>query len=208
MDSKKKIYVVKKGRKTGKFYSWNECKKQVIGYKNAVYKSFESEEEANAYLKIDPLIEFDPNNLPENYAFTDGSYNRKTKTYGYGGFLIAKDKKYILKGSGNDEEMATMANASGEILGSMSAVKKALELNLKDLTIIYDHLGIEMWATGQWARMKTGTIAYYDFMQSVKDKIKIRFMKVEGHTGVPGNEEADKLAKESVGIINNEDKND
>ena len=35
-----KYYAVKKGRKTGIFTTWDDCKAQVNGYKGAVYKSF------------------------------------------------------------------------------------------------------------------------------------------------------------------------
>ena len=48
---------------------------------------------------------------------------------------------------------------------------------------------------GHW-RLET----HYDFIQSVKDRIDIRFVKVKGHSGVEGNEEADRLAKQAVGI--------
>ena len=57
-----------------------------------------------------------------------------------------------------------------------------------------------MWATGGWKRNKTGTIAYHDYICSVKDRIKLSFVKVKGHSGVEGNEEADRLAKEAVEI--------
>ena len=57
-----------------------------------------------------------------------------------------------------------------------------------------------MWATGSWKSNKKGTIAYYNYMQEIKDKIDIRFVKVKGHSGIAGNEEADALAKQSVGI--------
>jgi ribonuclease HI len=82
----------------------------------------------------------------------------------------------------------------------MAAVEKAMELGLKEVVIYYDYMGIEMWATGGWKRNKTGTIAYYEFMQQVKNQISITFKKVKGHSGVEGNEEADRLAKEAVGI--------
>ena len=36
--AKKKIYAVRKGHKTGLFYTWDECKKAVYGYSGAEYK--------------------------------------------------------------------------------------------------------------------------------------------------------------------------
>ena len=44
--SKKKFYVVWKGRKTGVFTSWNVCKKQITGFEGAEYKSFANLDEA------------------------------------------------------------------------------------------------------------------------------------------------------------------
>ena len=50
--AKRKFYVVWKGHKTGVFTSWNECKRHIDGFKDAEYKSFLSEAEANtAYAK-------------------------------------------------------------------------------------------------------------------------------------------------------------
>ena len=96
--------------------------------------------------------------------------------------------------------MASMRNVAGEVLGSMAAMKKAIELGLSELTIFYDYMGIEQWALGQWKRNKAGTIAYYEYVQNIKDQIILSFVKVKGHSGVEGNEEADRLAKEAVGI--------
>ncbi|MDP5093741.1 MAG: ribonuclease H family protein [Polaribacter sp.] len=44
--SKRKFYVVWKGRKTGVFTSWNVCKQQIDGFEGAQYKSFANLEEA------------------------------------------------------------------------------------------------------------------------------------------------------------------
>ena len=136
------------------------------------------------------------------YAFVDGSFNKATHTYGYGGFLVTDHEKYVLQGSDNDAEMATMRNGSRRDKGRGGCVrKKAIELGIKELVIYYDYMGIEMWATGAWKRNKAGTIAYHEYIMSVKDKIKLTFVKVKGHSGVEGNEEADMLAKQAVGIL-------
>jgi len=49
--NKPKFYVVWKGRDTGVFYTWAECKAAIDKFEGALYKSYESEEEAFAALK-------------------------------------------------------------------------------------------------------------------------------------------------------------
>ncbi len=212
-----KFYAVKIGKTPGIYDSWDDCKRMVDGYPGAVYKSFKTIGEAKIFIgdgagaaaAHKPAAAPDKSNaapckmetLPEVYAFVDGSYNVATKVYGYGGFLQNGTERIFLQGAGKEEEMASMRNVAGEVLGSMAAIEKAVELGLQELTIYYDYMGIEMWATGSWKRNKRGTIAYYDYVQSVKGKIDLHFVKVKGHSGVEGNEEADRLAKEAVGIV-------
>ena len=44
-------YDVRKGRKTGIFESWAECREQIFRFSGAVYKSFMTLEEAKAYIE-------------------------------------------------------------------------------------------------------------------------------------------------------------
>ena len=46
--AKNKYYVVWRGRKTGIFTSWEECKAQVLGFDGAQYKGYPTEDEARA----------------------------------------------------------------------------------------------------------------------------------------------------------------
>lgn len=203
----KKYYAVRVGKTPGIYETWDLCKSMVDGFSGAQYKSFTDRRDAEAYMGTNAaanVLSGECSHLEKEksnaFAFVDGSYNSVTKTYGYGGFVVAEGEKHVIQGSGNDAEMASMHNVAGEILGSMAAINKAIELGISHLDIYYDYQGIEMWATGGWKRNKSGTIAYYDFIQSVRGRIDLSFVKVKGHSGVEGNEEADRLAKEAAGI--------
>lgn len=139
----------------------------------------------------------------KNYSFIDGSFNQETNTYGYGGFLIDHlGKKHIIQGSGTNPDLVKMRNVAGEIVGAMEIINKALILRMKNLTIFYDYEGVENWPTGKWKCNKPATKFYADFVRSVlSNGFKLYFQHVKSHAGILENEEADRLAKEAVGII-------
>lgn len=192
-----KVYAVKKGRKTGLFRTWSECEAQVKGFKGALYKSFTNEDEAYLYLK-------DLNEVQSQFgliAYVDGSYNQKTKEYGYGCVLIDSQKVIgTFCGKGTQSDYISMRNVAGEIAGAHMAICYAIEHQYPMICIYYDYEGIEKWANQIWKANKTGTKAYQQFIQESRKKIEITFVKVLAHSGDTYNEMADQLAKKAVGI--------
>lgn len=190
-----KVYAVRKGKQTGLFETWDECREQVSGFPGAEYKSFQSYEEAEDYLlpKTRSRLQVDLT------AYVDGSYNPASKEFSYGVVIIHPDgsiKKFSAKSG--DRTLADMRNVAGEIAGSTRAMDYALEMGVSSLVIYYDYAGIEKWCTGEWKTNKTGTMRYKQHYDSVKNRIKISFVKVKSHSGDKYNDMADELAKQAL----------
>lgn len=192
-----KYYAVKKGRQTGIFSTWEECQAMVSGFKGAQYKSFASMQEAKNYLNDETPVFVEGGLI----AYVDGSYNQKTREYGYGCVLI-DGQQVILKvnGKGSHPDYVSMRNVAGEIAGAHQAICYAIEHQYPMICIYYDYEGIEKWANHIWKANKAGTKAYQDFIHESRQKIDICFMKVLAHSGDLYNEMADQLAKKAVGI--------
>ena len=65
----------------------------------------------------------------------------------------------------------------------------------------HDYSGIASWAKGEWKTKQEGTINYKNYMDSLKDKIVVKFIKVKSHSGDLYNDMADELAKKALDII-------
>lgn len=194
-----KYYAVRKGTKTGIFNTWDECKKNVDGFSGAQYKSFKTKEEALAYIGDGNEVKIDDTNGV--IAYVDGSYNIATKEFSYGMVILRDSKEYTFNKKFDDKDLASMRNVAGEIKGAQAAMAYAVEEGLKEITIYYDYAGIAFWCLGDWKANKEGTIAYKEYYDSIKELVKVNFVKVKGHSGDKYNDMADALAKEALGII-------
>ena len=193
-----KFYAIKKGKKTGIFSTWDECKEQVTGFKGAVYKSFKTLSEAEAFLerneeKIENIEEVDG-----VYAYIDGSFDWINGIYGSGVVIVDSDKKHEYKHAGNREDYAQLHNVAGELEAAKFVMWYAVDKKIKEITLFYDYQGIEAWAVGDWKANLPYTQDYVKFYNKVKTAVKVNFVKVKAHTGIELNEVVDKLAKEAI----------
>ena len=216
--AKKKYYAVKCGLVPGIYETWAECQKQVKGFPNAKFKSFPHVSEAEAFMAQDNTILADGQSVFAVVGgaavagsgagvaeagsgnagvtiFVDGSYFNGDYSWGMAvyenGVLVQ-----TFNGKGTSKAAAKLHNVAGEMQGAMEAVKWADANGVEKIRLCYDYNGIAEWALGNWKAKLPETQAYALFMSNYLDMVE--FVKVAGHTGVEGNELADKLAKAAL----------
>src|SRR5262245_64866799 len=101
--AQKRFYAVRVGHKPGIYQTWEECRIQVEGYPNAVYKGFAMLSDATAYLNGHstpntapptlastdlPHPQFDAPKLKEVVIYTDGACTGNPGPGGYGVVLL------------------------------------------------------------------------------------------------------------------------
>src|SRR5699024_3430530 len=210
-----KFYAVKKGKKPGIYKTWPDCQKQVKGFSGAVYKSFTSLEEAEAFIgdasssvsktkqgeEIRWLSKSDSKgqtDIDTMSVYVDGSFDKKSGYFGYGGVVLYQGTKKSYKGGRNTECLDKMRNVAGEIIAAMHAVKIAKKAGVKKVVIYHDYMGIAEWALKSWHAKNDYTKEYQAYMQEQASELAIGFVKVAAHTGNQYNEEADQLAKDGI----------
>ena len=195
------VYAVKKGKKTGKFPTWNECAKYVIGVPHSEYKKCLDDAEADEYLGvihpakfaglscITPTSKQTPLSTAEMYrnipqellasneavAYIGGSY--KDGFSGSSVVFVTKDNKVTLKGSCvEDENTMKYSSVSSKLMAVIMAVLEAEDKGFEKITIVYDYLGIQQWATGRWLPKTKLAHGYSAFMKEHGKKIAINFV--------------------------------
>ena len=192
-------YAVAVGRNVGIYHSWDECKKQVLGYPNAKYKKFDNELGAQSFIDMYTGGE-DVTDYSNYYkAYTDGS-NVGTTKYAYGFVILDPKENVIQRGCGGYDkgEFLVHRNIAGECFGVLKALDYCKENNITSLLIYHDYIGLKHWAEGSWKTNSAISIYYKNGINYYREYIGFKFVWVKGHNKNKWNEEADKLAKDGL----------
>lgn len=219
------IYAVRRGNKTGKFNSWTECAKYVIGVSGAEYKKCKDEDEADKFLgivkesKLTGLTQVVPITVNpianaakesndiissgkladgEAVAYVDGSYSVGIKAFSFGCILVTSEGKKCISGMDFNSKLLRLQNVAGELVGAMVAVKTAKELGVSKLTIIHDYAGISNWVHGTWSAKSEVALAYKRYMQDNMKTMPVFFHWIKGHSGFKAGDKVDWLAKSAL----------
>jgi len=214
-------YSVHKGKKTGIFNNWNECKINVQGFPNAIFKKFKKKEDAEYFLKHGNLD--NKNNFLENHdsiiVFTDGSCRTiDKKVYGgigiYFGSNDLRNRKLPFIDSNITNNRAELYAIYQCLLILLNIIKKEKnknikikiysdsEYSLKSTTIWYKN-----WKLNQWLDQNNNLRKNIDLIQKIvpilENHPNIQLLHVKAHTNNKdflsiGNNFADKFAEEGL----------
>lgn len=198
-----KYYAVKVGNNPGLFDNWAECQESIKGFSGAVYKSFNSKEEAEAFLSDrDIWGEQIAADIEQGYlvAFCDGSFDKELNRYSYGVIIIGGDHTETpLCGYGSNPKYIVSNNIIGEIFGVINALDWAVSNGYEKIKIYHDYEGLSKWLSGEWNAgtdaSKMYTSLYHTKFEGVIDVV---FEKVKGHSNNPYNDKSDALAKSAL----------
>jgi ribonuclease HI len=216
------FYAVLNGRTTGIFLNWNDCNNSVKGYKNALYKKFDTKEEADNFVKVDKNID-DPNknisnhnNIisflnPNYYVYTDGACSnngRDNASAGIGIFFGINDnrnmsKKIEGKQTNNTAELSAIIETYYIIENDiLNGEKIAIVSDSKYAIRCVSSYGEKCYKKGWNVDIPNKELVKTAY-ELYKDKLNIQFIHIKAHTHNTdihsvGNDNADKLANVAI----------
>lgn len=143
-------------------------------------------------------------------VYTDGSY--VDGIFSYGAYLNWKGINYVMSDSYDLLALRNMGiptcenmnSPTAELLGAYNALhtlnqvlKKKDSHFIKKIVFYVDYIGIISWMNGSWKAKKLHIITLVNWIRDEVQRaepVVIFFEKVPAHSGVHGNEEADRLA--------------
>lgn len=224
-----KVYAVRVGRVPGVYTSWADCQSQTHGFKRAVFKSFPTREEGEAFLVGIPSpartgtgsgraasvggaqTTEAAEQVEQVRIYTDGSCPQNVGAAGRQGaagwgMVIFQDKDDVdfygpVVFDSSDPQFlgATVGtNNTGELSAIAMSLKWMLEVeeSAAPCTIFYDSDYAANIAQALWRAKENLALAktVQQLLRDVRQRRKVSFKHVKGHSGNPGNDRADKNA--------------
>jgi len=201
-------YAVANGRNIGIFLNWNDCNNSVKGYKNALYKKFDTKEEADYFIQINDTFNNEKQNniisffdkskqtddvdvfIPDYYVYTDGACSNNGKdnaSSGIGIFFGINDnrnvsKKIEGKQTNNIAELTAIIEVYYIIENDIINGKKIAIVSDSEYAIKCVSSYGEKCHKKSWnvdiPNKELVKIAY----EMYKDKLNIQFIHIKAHT--------------------------
>jgi|688.fasta_scaffold40560_6 ribonuclease HI len=209
--SSQNYYVIFKGKKTGIFPTWEQCKLHISGYPNSIYKKFNNLTHAEYFLQngtMPPLNQSYINTHEHISIFTDGSTIRKDNTIKYGyGVYIPELKIEISQPFIDDNPTNNRCELTAILVGINTIIKEYP--NLKNIHIYTDSKYSILMLSKKQYEIETLNIDLLQKIQKliIENNININYYKVQAHSGYTdnisiANDIVDKLAYQGAILYN------
>ena len=202
------FYAVANGRTIGIFLNWNDCNNSVKKYKNALYKKFNTKEEADNFIKVNEknidnmnnniqnhniIVNSKDDNIvfnPDYYVYTDGACSNNGKDNalaGIGIFFGINDNRNISKKiEGKQTNNAAELSA---IIETYHIIENDI-LNGKKIAIVSDSeyaiKCVSSYGEKCYKKCWNVDIPNKDLVkiayEMYKDKLNIQFIHIKAHT--------------------------
>lgn len=217
------FYAVAFGNTPGIYLSWAECSAAVKGYTGAVYRKFETMEEAELFMKAPPAPRIRAKvgtvdassdaNPPDYWVYTDGSCHKngsKNGAAGIGVYFGEGDERNISRRV-EGKQTNNVAELTA-ILEAYAGMREDVENGGKRVVVVSDSEYAIKCVSGYGAKCAAKAwnvdIPNLELVRAVYETYlgkNVGFMHVRAHTGKEdvhsvGNEWADKLANRAIGM--------
>ena len=203
------FYAVANGKNIGIFLNWNDCNNSVKGYKNALYKKFNTKEEADNFIKVNEKSIYDTNNNipkqnniimnskddnvvfnPDYYVYTDGACSNNGQDNalaGIGIFFGINDNRNISKQIEGKQTNNTAELSA--IIETYYIIENDI-LNGKKIAIVSDSVyaikcvssyGEKCYNKGWNVNIPNKELVKTAY-EMYKDKLNIQFIHIKAHT--------------------------
>lgn len=220
------FYSVTRGKKTGVYKTWKECQMQVKGFSGAIYKKFDTLEEAEEFIQLkkksvkksisesESDIELETETESKKvdyYVYTDGACvnnGKKNAKAGYGIYFGENDKRNVSK-----RIIGKQTNNVAELTAIIETYKIIEnDINSKMNIVIFTDSKYALKCVGSYGKKqelndwkddipnKELVKQIYTIYKGIKN---VEFRHIRAHTGKEdihsiGNDNADRLAVLSV----------
>ena len=202
------FYAVANGRTIGIFLNWNDCNNSVKKYKNALYKKFNTKEEADNFIKVNEKNIDDINNNiqnhniivnskddnivfnPDYYVYTDGACSNNGKDNalaGIGIFFGINDNRNISKKiegkqTNNTAELTAIIETYYIIENDIINGKKIAIVSDSEYAIkCVSSYGEKCYKKGWNVDIPNKELVKTAY-EMYKDKLNIQFIHIKAHT--------------------------
>lgn len=209
----KVYYSVPSGIKCGIYNTWEECKENIEGFNNPIYKKFDDEKKAKEF--YDEFYNI-------LYVYTDGACHNNGKENAVAGIGI-----YFSKDNENNVSMKLEGDDLTNNIAELTAIIKAIQIikkiDIEKKVIVTDSEYAIKCATtygsklekNNWQTKEGKTPPNIELVKKLYEltkKYNISYKHIQAHTDRTdrhsiGNYNADKLANSCLGIIKKTDSN-